>query len=129
MHVHTANSHPWFRKDLNAPKTRALHSSLWDDDYFWESVRFVNDLDVEIQHRPEIDKLNNKNNYQGQEDLFHMLSANLETLLILHGVLGMRFGPQFDLTFGSVLKETRDFHDENRLWRLFRPTLRIPSDG
>ena len=128
--VFAASEHPWFKKDLNIPKTRAIRSTIWDDRFFWGSAQFTNDPDAEAPHKPVFkDKVTKRSNHRGDKELFFVLKESLEKRLLLYGALGMRFGPNFDLCFGRELQQRTDSNNPNRLWKLFRPTLRIPMEG
>lgn len=123
------DDHDWFVDDLNIPKMRTIRSTLWDDCFFWGACKFTNDQDSETKHQPGKKKQKHRSSHRGEEDLPRTLLWQLENQMHLHGAMGLRFGHDFNLTFGRYLRETRDPRRPNKLWKLFRPTLRIPSDG
>ena len=115
--------------DLNIPKMRTLESTVWDDSFFWGASRFSNDQDPETAHQPGKKHQRKHSRHGGEEDLGRSLLWQLNNQLMLHGAMGMRFGKDFTLTFGKHLRQKRDPKDPHKLWKLFRPTLRIPTDG
>lgn len=124
-----ADKHDWFMDDLNVPKMRALESSVFDDLFFWGASRFTNDQDQETAHQPGKQRQQRHSRHRGEEDLPRTLLWQLNNQMMLHGAMGMRFGSDFCLTFGKHLRQKRDPRHPHKLWKLFRPTLRIPSDG
>lgn len=126
--TYTADKHDWFIDDLNTPKTRTIRSTMWDDMFFWGGCRFSNDRDSE-KHQPTKRKQTRKSNHRGEEDLPRILTWQLDNQMMLHGAMGMHFGEDLTLRFGKYLRDTRDPRNRNKLWKLFRPTLRIPQDG
>ena len=126
----TATKNTLFGDKLNTPKTRAIHSSIFDDRFFWGVFsKFANDQDSELPHRIVKFIFDHHSNNRGFESLGHMMVRWLEAILFMHLSFGMRIGPELNQTISRDVREGRDRAHGHKLWSLLRSAIFVPRDG